>query len=717
MLRHIPIGVRMLCLTALALLGFITVFVVEWWTTAEVTAAQNQAEHYVERARMAEQLHSSVLTMRRFEKDYLLSRSTNARTGFEGAGQQATLIIHQLREGRSNEAQASTAPLQDGLEDYSAAFQLLIKAREELGVDETSGLEGRLRSSVHAVEEFLSHYDSPALEAKMLMMRRHEKDFIMRGSEKYIGQLETRRSEFDALLGGAAGRPVPASDKIEMKNHLSAYVASFNQYAQSRQKLDALQERTNASFERLPAMLGALQREAEQAYKAAVQRSKDIASTGQSVLLVVVLVVGAVVFLGTMVMRRSMVPPLHRLSRTLGVIAGGDYSVDVPGLDARDELGQMSRAVDDLRLKAKERQRLEDEARLERRRRREQEAEDHRRETERLEQERLREHAAMSAKARQSQLFSEEATQFSGQISTILQGLGSAVSDLEQGATQMSALSQHSEEVADKARTTVTDVLESMLGNVDVSSALSRSLSSLGEKMQHTHTATSDAMHVVKDAESAAVALAEMAERITSVTKLIDDIASRTNLLALNATIEAARAGEAGRGFAVVAEEVKSLAAQTISATAGIADEVGQIKGVSERVTKSVHLMRDQFEETQKQAGDAASTAQAHSGDAAAMYDRASSAASDARNAGDSVQAMAADARAVFAASRSVMEAAAAIAAMEKGVKETVDGFLSSVATLMHQDGASGHVEAEQVQTPKVLTLVDTQYGAARAIA
>ncbi len=62
-------------------------------------------------------------------------------------------------------------------------------------------------------------------------------------------------------------------------------------------------------------------------------------------------------------------------------------------------------------------------------------------------------------------------------------------------------------------------------------------------------------------------ALAQAAQKIGDVVKLISSIAGQTNLLALNATIEAARAGEAGRGFAVVASEVKSLAVQTAKAT------------------------------------------------------------------------------------------------------------------------------------------------------
>ncbi len=212
------------------------------------------------------------------------------------------------------------------------------------------------------------------------------------------------------------------------------------------------------------------------------------------------------------------------------------------------------------------------------------------------------------------------------------------------------------------------------------SDEMSTSVAEIGRRLNQTADVVRISVGEAQATNSDINELAQVAQKIGDVIKLIRSIAGQTNLLALNATIEAARAGEAGRGFAVVASEVKSLAVQTGKATEVISSQIlemqswtdkavmaigrivqrmGEINNYTSEVAASVEQQTAATGEISLNVGNAAESAKL-------IVTVLSEVASAATEAQDSAQT-------VLTASESVDEAVA-------NLRGEVEGFLSKVA-------------------------------------
>ena len=161
--------------------------------------------------------------------------------------------------------------------------------------------------------------------------------------------------------------------------------------------------------------------------------------------------------------------------------------------------------------------------------------------------------------------------------------LGRMAGDLSEAALQIVAASK---QVSSSSQALAQGASE-QAASVEETSASATEIASVTQKNKENTATMSGTMHeaganfqVLKGCADELVKAMEgiegSSQKVTSVIRVIDELAFQTNILALNAAVEAARAGEAGMGFAVVAEEVRSLAQRSASAakdTAALIEE------------------------------------------------------------------------------------------------------------------------------------------------
>jgi methyl-accepting chemotaxis protein len=544
-LARFRIGTKVLLIVGVALIGFAAIFLTLLITDGMRSRANARQSAAMSEYALVQGITEDFLNARRREKDFLLRRDRSfAEKHNEVSAKINKEIEALLSSGNAGETEA-LRQMQGIFNAYKNQFDAVAADYVSMGLTADEGLQGKLRTAVHKVEDELAGYHDPSLTISMLMMRRHEKDFLLRNQPEYIDQLKAEHANFTKLLNAST---IPVSDQGMLGGLSSGYESAFLDLAALQLAMNDKLTRMSEAYSSAEPVLEKTRGSINDRYAEAQAEARRVTALARWVMIGAIAVISLALLALALLIGRNISRPVTQLANAMTRLSGGDKSVSVPVI-GKDEVATMASAFtvfkdNMIKAEALAAQELETQRR----------------------------------NAQRAETIEGLTGTFDQDVSNILKTVASAAHEMYATAASMTSTA---EETARQSSAVSSASEEASVNVQTVASATEELSSSIAEISRQVSQSARIATEAVAEAQRTNVqvkGLAEAAQKIGEVVNLINEIASQTNLLALNATIEAARAGEMGKGFAVVASEVKGLATQTANATGEISAQIGSIQ-------------------------------------------------------------------------------------------------------------------------------------------
>jgi methyl-accepting chemotaxis protein len=482
----------------------------------------------------------SMLQLRRAEKDFLLRNDIKYKEVFSNTSQELFSKITKLK----NDLKSLDIPLdkinsiEQGLKEYQAAYNKLIIAWVKKGLDKDSGHYGSLRSASHGIEENMINNDDLSSQVLLLTLRRHEKDFMLRGDDKYIEKIKTTATQLNEQLHSTKTQELLAI----YLNEINAFFI-INQEIGLTLKLGIQGEMRNAVHKVEADLQLAVSLISEH-----IEEGINNASVQSSM---VTLILSIIIITLIFFIAKQIITPLNNFSQhIISIRSANDLSQRVP--EPNDEIGHVAKEFNGFM--------------------------DH---FQRL----IININTIVASLRES-------TQVvSNSVLKTTDGLMNQAIESDMVATAITEMGSAANEIANNAHNTKNKTDQAVANASIGQSRLDSTITNINQLSEELITAGERVNF-----------LQEKSNGITSVLEVIKSIADQTNLLSLNAAIEAARAGEQGRGFAVVADEVRTLAVRTQNSTTEISNIIDELQSTTIDIVNTVNQCKDQGLESASQA-------------------------------------------------------------------------------------------------------------------
>jgi len=193
---------------------------------------------------------------------------------------------------------------------------------------------------VHDIEEIVGDANELELTVSMLMMRRHEKDFLARKDMKYVDKMAKESNSFSGLLeGGQLSTKLRADLQAGMAEYQTDFAllvdnlkSAIGIQAAFRKDVHAMEDTLEEKRAVIPEMLAANKQKFES--EASLANTLFVSS-----LISIALVVAIVLLLLLRNILRQLGADPSEVKEVAELIASGDLTMDLSGIDSKNLIG------------------------------------------------------------------------------------------------------------------------------------------------------------------------------------------------------------------------------------------------------------------------------------------------------------------------------------------------------------------------------------------
>jgi methyl-accepting chemotaxis protein len=288
--------------------------------------------------------------------------------------------------------------------------------------------------------------------------------------------------------------------------------------------------------------------------------------------------------------------------------------------------------------------------------------------------------ASLAEQKARRELVEAEILSFRESVEAVLRTMSDSASEMGRTATGLSGYSHKTSQRAASAVRSSNDAAVNVAAASDAARELMGSIGEIGRQLSQATDLVGLAVGEAQRTNADVASLAQAAQEIGNVVKLIQHIAGQTNLLALNATIEASRAGESGRGFAVVASEVKSLAVQTAKATEQISAQIAGVQASTAAAVEAIRRNTERMQEINRYTTAVAASVEQQSAATNEISHNVASAAAETKVVVGALDAVVGAVEDTGGSAATVLQVSQTMQSAAADLRNKVEGFLSKVA-------------------------------------